>query len=85
MMPFMAEGAAMGFEDAAILARCVEGESRIADALDRCETARLHRASTMQLVSRENAFLRTGIDADWVYDYDACFAELTCAVELGTS
>src|SRR5665213_3389702 len=66
MMPFMAQGAAMALEDAAILARCVEAESRIADALDRYETARLHRASTMQLVSRENEFLRTGIDADWV-------------------
>ena len=49
MMPFMAQGAAMGLEDAAILARCIEAESGIADALDRYEKARLDRASTMQL------------------------------------
>jgi salicylate hydroxylase len=76
MMPFMAQGAAMGLEDAAILARCVAAESRIPDALLRYETARLDRASTMQLVSRENEFLRTGIDADWVYGYDAWHAAL---------
>ena len=77
MMPFMAQGAATGLEDAAILARCVAAESRIADALDRYEKARLGRASTMQLVSRENEFLRTGIDADWVYGYDAWNAALS--------
>jgi len=76
MMPFMAQGAAMGLEDAAILARCVAAEPRIPDALGRYETARLERASTMQLVSRENVFLRTGIDADWVYGYDAWQAAL---------
>jgi len=76
MMPFMAQGAAMGLEDAAILARCIEAESSLAGALGRYETTRLGRASTIQLVSRENDFLRTGIDADWVYGYDAWRAAL---------
>ncbi len=76
MMPFMAQGAAMGLEDAAILARSFAAGSDIADALERYEKARLDRASTMQLVSRENEFLRTGIDADWVYGYDAWRAPL---------
>ena len=76
MMPFMAQGAAMGLEDAAMLARCVAAESDIAAALDRYEKARIERAGTMQLVSRENEFLRTGIDADWVYGYDVWAAPL---------
>ncbi len=77
MMPFMAQGAAMGLEDAAILARCVAAESSIEAALERYEKSRIGRASTMQLVSRENEFLRTGIDADWVYGYDAWQAALS--------
>jgi salicylate hydroxylase len=77
MMPFMAQGAAMGLEDAAILARCVAAESIIEAALARYEKSRIGRASTMQLVSRENEFLRTGIDADWVYGYDAWQAALS--------
>jgi salicylate hydroxylase len=77
MMPFMAQGAAMGLEDAAILARCLESQSDVLAALDRYQRARLARASTMQLVSRENEFLRTGVDADWVYGYDAWRAPLS--------
>jgi len=76
MMPFMAQGAAMGLEDAAILARCVAEETSLDAALARYEKTRLGRASTMQLVSRENEFLRTGIDADWVYGFDAWQAAL---------
>lgn len=77
MMPFMAQGAGMGLEDAAVLARCVEIDDDVADALRRYETVRRDRASTMQIVSHENEFLRTGIDADWVYGYDAWHATLT--------
>jgi salicylate hydroxylase len=76
MMPFMAQGAAMGLEDAAILARSLGAERGIPAALALYEKARIERASTMQLVSRENEFLRTGIDADWVYGYDAWQAPL---------
>lgn len=77
MMPFMAQGAAMGLEDAAVLARCVDIEDDIPGALRRYEAVRRGRASTMQIVSHENEFLRTGIDADWVYGYDAWRATLT--------
>ncbi|HUK61402.1 MAG TPA: FAD-dependent monooxygenase [Stellaceae bacterium] len=79
MMPFMAQGAAMGLEDAAMLARAFESESDVRAALARYEEARIGRASTMQLVSRENEFLRTGVDADWVYGYDAWRAPLPSA------
>jgi len=77
MMPFMAQGAAMGLEDAAVLARCIDIEDDIADALRRYEAVRRGRASTMQIVSHENEFLRTGIDADWVYGYDGWHAPLS--------
>ncbi len=73
MMPFMAQGAAMGLEDAALLSRCLAGTARAAlpATLARYEQARRERTSRMQIASRENEWLRTGIDADWVYGYDA--------------
>ncbi|HVV93365.1 MAG TPA: FAD-dependent monooxygenase [Hyphomicrobiales bacterium] len=73
MMPFMAQGAAMGLEDAAVLARCLAGASPagVPAALRRYEAARRPRTARIQLGSRENEWLRTGIDADWVYGYDA--------------
>lgn len=78
MMPFMAQGAAMGLEDAAVLARCVEGASSedIASALARYEATRRERTSRMQLGSRENQWLKHGVDPDWVYGYDAWLTPL---------
>jgi salicylate hydroxylase len=79
MMPFMAQGAAMGLEDAAVLARCLAGvcKGQVATALAGYERARLSRTARVQLASRENEWLRTGIDADWVYGYDAWQAPLS--------
>jgi salicylate hydroxylase len=73
MMPFMAQGAAMGLEDAVVLARCLEGvEPRdAAPALARYERTRHERGTRIQRGSRENEWLRSGIDAGWVYGYDA--------------
>lgn len=73
MMPFMAQGAAMGLEDAAVLSRCLADKSKaqLAAALETYERTRLERTARIQLGSRENEWLRTGIDADWVYGYDA--------------
>jgi salicylate hydroxylase len=71
MMPFMAQGAAMGLEDAAVLSRAAAAEPDIADALLCYERARLERTATIQLASRANEFLRSDNNADWVYGYDA--------------
>jgi salicylate hydroxylase len=73
MMPFMAQGAAMGIEDAVVLARCLEGVSGrdVPAALSKYEKARHERGSRIQRGSRENEWLRSGIDAGWVYGYDA--------------
>jgi salicylate hydroxylase len=53
MLPFMAQGAAMALEDAIVLARCLERDAGIADALARYERARRERTGWCQLQSRE--------------------------------
>ncbi|MBL8378502.1 MAG: FAD-dependent monooxygenase [Burkholderiales bacterium] len=78
MTPFMAQGAAMGIEDAVTLARCLDGvpTSGIAAALVRYEQSRIARASRVQKTSHENQFLKNPGDADWVYGHDAWTAPL---------
>src|SRR5215471_2764496 len=78
MTPYMAQGAAMAIEDAAVLSRCLEGieRDRIADAFRRFETTRRERTSRVQETSRKNTWLREKTDADWVYAYDAWTAPL---------
>jgi salicylate hydroxylase len=76
MLPFMAQGAGMAIEDAVVLSRHLDGVgmSNIADisaALQAYQTARIQRASQVQLGSRGNNWLREGGNADWVYAYDA--------------
>ncbi|MFE2042819.1 FAD-dependent monooxygenase [Streptomyces sp. NPDC059477] len=72
MMPFMAQGAGMAIEDAAVLACAVSEQSRdLAVALRTYENARLARTSRIQLGSRGNTWLKSAEDADWVYGYDA--------------
>lgn len=79
MMPFMAQGAAMGLEDAAVLSRCVQIDKDWSSALPRYERARRNRANKIQLGSHQNQWLRRGAvsaanpfnDPDWVYGYDA--------------
>jgi len=73
MMPFMAQGAAMGIEDAVVLARCLETASPedVPRSLATYERLRHERGTRIQRGSRENEWLRSGIDADWVYGYDA--------------
>jgi salicylate hydroxylase/6-hydroxynicotinate 3-monooxygenase len=73
MTPYMAQGAAMAIEDAAVLSRCLEGIARdqIADAFRRFETTRRERTSRVQDTSRKNNWLREKTDTDWVYGYDA--------------
>jgi 6-hydroxynicotinate 3-monooxygenase len=73
MTPYMAQGAAMAIEDAAVLSRCLEGVDRdgIAEAFHRFETTRKPRTSRVQETSRSNTWLRGKTDTDWVYAYDA--------------
>ena len=56
-LPFMAQGAAMAIEDAAVLARCVDGADDVGKALTRYESLRRSRTSRIQLGSRGNAKL----------------------------
>jgi 6-hydroxynicotinate 3-monooxygenase len=78
MTPYMAQGAAMAFEDAAVLSRCLDGVDRsgVADAFLRFEATRKPRTSRVQLGSRTNTWLRDQTNPDWVYGYDAWTARL---------
>ena len=73
MTPYMAQGAAASMEDAAVLARCLEGTTPdgVPAAFARYEAARKPRTSELQLESRANRWLRHAADPSWVYGYDA--------------
>src|ERR1700674_2423408 len=78
MTPYMAQGAAMAIEDAAVLSRCLEGVERdgVANAFRRFEASRKARTARVQQTSRTNTWLREKTDTDWVYAYDAWTAPL---------
>jgi 6-hydroxynicotinate 3-monooxygenase len=73
MTPYMAQGAAMAIEDAAVLSRCLDGVDRdgVANAFRRFEATRKERTERIQQTSRANTWLSGKTDADWVYGYDA--------------
>lgn len=73
MTPYMAQGAAMAIEDAAVLSRCLDGIERdgVADAFRRFGATRKDRTARIQQTSRTNTWLSGKTDADWVYSYDA--------------
>ncbi len=73
MTPYMAQGAAMAIEDAAVLSRCLDGVERdgVANAFRRFEASRKDRTARVQQTSRTNTWLREKTDTDWVYSYDA--------------
>ena len=54
-LPFMAQGAAMAIEDAAVLARCVADGGDVPRALARYESLRRDRTAQVQRHSRRNA------------------------------
>jgi salicylate hydroxylase len=56
MLPFMAQGAVQAIEDAAVLAKCLEGADRtvVPAALRRYEEIRKPRASQVQAYARRN-------------------------------
>ena len=78
MTPYMAQGAAMAIEDAAILSRCLAGADRdgMADALATYEATRKERTARVQLTSRQNSWGKGVTDTDWVYGYNAWTAPL---------
>lgn len=73
MTPYMAQGAAMAIEDAAVLSRCLDGVERdgIAAAFQRYERTRKERTTRIQLTSRTNTWLRDRTNPEWVYAYNA--------------
>ena len=73
MTPYMAQGAAMAIEDAAVLSRCLDGVERdgVANAFRRFEATRKDRTARIQQTSRANTWLSGRTDTDWVYGYDA--------------
>ena len=68
-LPFMAQGAAMAIEDAAVLAGCLANDDGVPTGLQRYEDLRRERTSRVQKGSRRNAtvFHLSGIKA-WVRD-----------------
>lgn len=74
MTPYMAQGAAMAMEDAAVLARIlgeVDDRDGIATAFRDFEATRKPRTSRVQATSRKNNWLKDPTDVDWVYGYNA--------------
>ena len=73
MTPYMAQGAATAIEDAAILARCLDGVplSGVAHALRKYEANRLPRTARIQAVSRLNDPAKIKIEQEAVNSYEA--------------
>jgi 6-hydroxynicotinate 3-monooxygenase len=77
MKPHMGQGAGMAFEDAAILARCMQAHPDDFPLAYKCyERTRHARASRVQMVSNANTFLKYEEDPSWVFGYNAMTAPL---------
>lgn len=77
MKPHMGQGAGMAFEDAAVLARCIQAYSDDIPKAYQCyELTRKERASKVQRVSNANTFLKYEEDPTWVFGYNAMTAPL---------
>src|ERR1700755_1423116 len=83
MTPYMAQGAAMAIEDAAVLSRCLAevdrtgaGQDGIAEALLKYQANRQERTARIQLTSRQNSWGKGVTETDWVYGYNAWTAPL---------
>jgi 6-hydroxynicotinate 3-monooxygenase len=74
MKPYMAAGAAMAIEDAAILARCIAdvGYRTPGDSFAWYEANRMPRVNQVQDISSQHIWLREPVDPDWLFKYDAC-------------
>jgi 6-hydroxynicotinate 3-monooxygenase len=71
MTPYMASGAAMAIEDAAVLVRCLIRSDDCAASFALYQETRMPRVSKVQRISAENTFLRYPTDPAWVFGYDA--------------
>ena len=71
MTPYMASGAAMAIEDAAVLVRCLIRTDDCTAAFALYQQTRMPRVSKVQRISAENTFLRYPSDPTWVFGYDA--------------
>ncbi len=71
MVPFMAQGASMAIEDAAVLGRCLEGvmAADLSGPLERYDKIRRQRTDRMQIGSRVDTSATWNV-RDWVYGYD---------------
>lgn len=76
MMPYMASGAAMAIEDAAVLARCLVQLAEPTAAFALYQTSRMPRVTKVQRISADNSFLRYPTDPTWVFSYDAAVIPL---------
>jgi 6-hydroxynicotinate 3-monooxygenase len=78
MRPYMAAGAAMAIEDAAILARCIAdiGSDDLGACFALYEAIRKPRVGEVQRISMANTWLRTPINPEWFFRYDACTVPL---------
>jgi 2-polyprenyl-6-methoxyphenol hydroxylase-like FAD-dependent oxidoreductase len=74
----MAAGAAMAIEDAAVLARCIAGfgQDGTEESFACYEANRKPRVRKVQQISMVNTWLRTPVDPEWFFRYDACVVPL---------
>jgi 6-hydroxynicotinate 3-monooxygenase len=79
MRPYMAAGAAMAIEDAAILARCISeiANNDAEQSFAWYEANRMPRVRKVLEISLANTWLREPIDPTWFFGYDACAVPLT--------
>jgi 2-polyprenyl-6-methoxyphenol hydroxylase-like FAD-dependent oxidoreductase len=82
MTPYMASGAAMALEDAAVLARCLDEIGDVEEAFRVYEATRKPRASMVQAGSSANTWMRTETNPDWLYGYDAWTGPLMVPVAV---
>jgi salicylate hydroxylase/6-hydroxynicotinate 3-monooxygenase len=86
MTPYMAQGAATSIEDAAILARCLDGTKGedIERAFGMYEAHRKPRTSRIQALSSANVWLKEGDDdPSWLYGYDAWHSPIDAPAPSG--
>ena len=85
MTPYMASGAAMALEDAAVLARAIDQSDTLDGAFRLYEQARKPRASMVQAGSSANTWMRQETNPDWLYGYDASRVPLRSSLAADAS
>jgi len=66
ILPFLGMGAAMAFEDAIVLARCIDAYDEIEEAFERYQNLRIERAEHVYQVSRSHGEALQNSDPDKV-------------------